>query len=125
MRNPGLGQVSIDHGAALGVAGQLLLGERIAGDVLHDSFKPVGVLAPQRLAVVQGEIAVVPAQELAARLSGEHLTPPGIDPDRQNRTACELFASGQGLASKYTKRKRREAYDRIREMTAKVIEESD
>jgi hypothetical protein len=46
-------------------------------------------------------------------------------PCLQNRTACQLFASGQGLARTYTKRKRREVYDQIREMTAKVVEETD
>lgn len=46
-------------------------------------------------------------------------------PCLQNRTACQVFASGQALANKYTRRKRREVYDQIRGMTAKVIEDSD
>lgn len=39
-----------------------------------------------------------------------------------NRTSCEVFASGLQHARKYTKRKRKEVYETIREMTLEIIE---
>jgi hypothetical protein len=38
-----------------------------------------------------------------------------------NRTACAVFSSGEEEARKYTKRKRKEAYDWIREKTLELI----
>ncbi len=42
-------------------------------DVLRDAFKPVGIVAPQRHAVVHAKAAVFPTQELAGQLRGEQL----------------------------------------------------
>ena len=48
---------TVDHGAVLGVVDHLLLGEGVADNVLGDAFKPGGIVAPQRLAVVHAEPA--------------------------------------------------------------------
>jgi hypothetical protein len=46
-----------------------------------------------------------------------HRRRPGLG----NRTACAVFASGRALARTYTRRKRREVYDWIREKTLELI----
>ena len=50
---------AVDDGAVFGVVDHLLLGERVADDVLRDTFKPGGIAAPQRLAVVHAEPPVL------------------------------------------------------------------
>ncbi len=53
---------AVDDGAVLGVVDHLLLGEGVADDVLGDAFKAGGIVAPQRLAVVHAEPAVLPPE---------------------------------------------------------------
>ena len=40
-----------------------------------------------------------------------------------NRTACQVFLSGQGLARTFTRRKRKEVYDWIRHKTLDLIDQ--
>ena len=64
---------AVDDRAVLGVVDHLLLREGVADDVLRHAFKSGGIVAPQRLAVVSTETAMLPAQELAGQLRGEKL----------------------------------------------------
>jgi len=64
---------AVDDGAVLGVVDHLPFGEGIPDDVLRNTFKPGGIVTPQRLAVVYAEPTVFPAQELAGELRGEQL----------------------------------------------------